>query len=96
MAQVLPDHSVFGEEHGVTWGSGDGADYMWVMDPIDGTKSFITGGWVGGWDMVRHTIACRRDGQLAACLLSIMLHPGPHEADKTVRQPRQHALESSH
>lgn len=34
---------MFGEEHGLTWGSGAGQDYMWVLDPIDGTKSFITG-----------------------------------------------------
>lgn len=48
-AQVVPEHGVFGEEHGVKRGSGAGADYMWVLDPIDGTKSFITGGrCVGG------------------------------------------------
>lgn len=42
--QVVPEHGVFGEEHGLKFGSGAGADYMWVLDPIDGTKSFITGG----------------------------------------------------
>lgn len=36
----VPDHGVFGEEHGIAFGA---SDYMWVLDPIDGTKSFITG-----------------------------------------------------
>lgn len=36
------DHSIFGEEAGVSVGK-DGNQYCWVIDPIDGTKSFITG-----------------------------------------------------
>ncbi|KAJ9530813.1 hypothetical protein QJQ45_028700 [Haematococcus lacustris] len=44
LAQRVPSHAVFGEEQGVQWGSGAGAEFMWVLDPIDGTKSFITGG----------------------------------------------------
>mmetsp|Transcript_117713 Transcript_117713/g.327817 ORF Transcript_117713/g.327817 Transcript_117713/m.327817 type:complete len:661 (-) Transcript_117713:112-2094(-) len=35
-----PDHGIFGEEFGVTRGD---AEFCWVIDPIDGTKSFITG-----------------------------------------------------
>lgn len=36
-----PDHGVLGEEGGL---SGDaGASYQWVLDPIDGTKSFVRG-----------------------------------------------------
>ena len=43
-----PSHAIFGEEHGIEVGaekSGakDGHEYVWVFDPIDGTKSFITG-----------------------------------------------------
>ena len=38
-AQV-PDHGVSGEEHGSVRLD---ADYVWVLDPIDGTKAFITG-----------------------------------------------------
>jgi myo-inositol-1(or 4)-monophosphatase len=34
-----PDHGIFGEETGFT--AGDGG--LWVLDPIDGTKSFLTG-----------------------------------------------------
>ena len=36
----VPDHGVFGEEHGAVRTD---ADYVWVLDPIDGTKAFITG-----------------------------------------------------
>ena len=35
-----PEHSVLGEEYGE---SNPGAEYRWVLDPIDGTKSFILG-----------------------------------------------------
>jgi histidinol phosphatase-like enzyme (inositol monophosphatase family) len=35
-----PDHGVVGEEHGTLRGD---AEYVWVLDPIDGTKAFITG-----------------------------------------------------
>jgi len=36
----VPDHGVYGEEHGVERGD---ADWLWVLDPIDGTRAFITG-----------------------------------------------------
>ena len=35
-----PDHGILGEEHGR---QGLDRRYVWVLDPIDGTKSFITG-----------------------------------------------------
>lgn len=38
-----PEHAIFGEEGGFSPGRDDGEQYMWVIDPIDGTKSFITG-----------------------------------------------------
>ncbi|PSC73171.1 Bifunctional phosphatase chloroplastic [Micractinium conductrix] len=37
-----PDHAIFGEEQGYLAG-GAGSEWLWVVDPIDGTKSFITG-----------------------------------------------------
>jgi len=36
----MPRHGVFGEEHGALRTD---AEYVWVLDPIDGTKAFITG-----------------------------------------------------
>jgi inositol-phosphate phosphatase / L-galactose 1-phosphate phosphatase / histidinol-phosphatase len=38
--QAFPTHGVIGEEHGR---HNDGASHVWVLDPIDGTKSFVTG-----------------------------------------------------
>lgn len=33
-----PGHAIMGEEHGAK----DGRDYRWVLDPIDGTRAFIS------------------------------------------------------
>jgi myo-inositol-1(or 4)-monophosphatase len=38
--QSFPDHGIIGEEFG---NERTDAEYVWVLDPIDGTKSFITG-----------------------------------------------------
>ncbi len=38
--ETYPDHGIFGEEYGAVRKD---ADYVWVLDPIDGTKSFVTG-----------------------------------------------------
>ncbi|MFD2264533.1 inositol monophosphatase family protein [Lacibacterium aquatile] len=40
LAETFPDHGIFGEEHGKT---ALDAKYVWVIDPIDGTRAFITG-----------------------------------------------------
>ena len=36
----VPEHGIYGEEHGVERAD---ANYVWVLDPIDGTRAFITG-----------------------------------------------------
>lgn len=36
----LPDHGILGEEYGP---ENLDAEYVWILDPIDGTKSFISG-----------------------------------------------------
>src|SRR2546430_1111942 len=38
--QTFPDHGIVGEEFGEERAD---AEYVWVLDPIDGTKSFISG-----------------------------------------------------
>jgi histidinol phosphatase-like enzyme (inositol monophosphatase family) len=40
IAAAHPDHGIHGEEFGV---ENPGAEFVWVLDPIDGTKRFITG-----------------------------------------------------
>lgn len=50
-----PDHGILGEEHGVHNGA---AEYQWILDPIDGTKSFICGALTFGT-----LIALMKNGQ---------------------------------
>src|SRR5262245_35704303 len=38
--KAFPDHGIIGEEHGEEQ---RGAEWIWILDPIDGTKSFING-----------------------------------------------------
>lgn len=40
IAATFPEHGILGEEYGATRTD---AEYVWVVDPIDGTKSFMTG-----------------------------------------------------
>ena len=45
--ESFPSHDIFGEEGGMEPGrhpeETTSPKYLWVIDPIDGTKSFITG-----------------------------------------------------
>lgn len=63
IAETYPDHGILGEEHGKTAGNA----YTWVIDPIDGTRSFITG--FPTWGTL---IALSHDG---APILGIMDQP---------------------
>lgn len=38
--KAFPEHGILGEEYG---SEHNDAEYVWVLDPIDGTKSFISG-----------------------------------------------------
>jgi len=40
LSQRFPDHSVSGEEFGTL---NPGQRYRWVLDPVDGTRAFVTG-----------------------------------------------------
>ena len=40
IADRFPEHGIIGEEFGR---EREGAEFVWVLDPIDGTKSFISG-----------------------------------------------------
>ncbi|TWT31679.1 histidinol-phosphatase [Blastopirellula retiformator] len=40
LAERFPADGIIGEEFGVTEGTGD---FRWIIDPIDGTKSFVAG-----------------------------------------------------
>ena len=53
---AFPDHGFFGEEGGKKQAD---ADYLWLVDPIDGTKSFV-----GGYGMFSTQIALMHRGKL--------------------------------
>lgn len=40
IGEAFPDHGIIGEEYG---SENEDADFVWVLDPIDGTVSFING-----------------------------------------------------
>jgi histidinol-phosphatase len=52
----FPDHGFFGEEGG---SENEDAEYLWLVDPIDGTKSFV-----GGYGMFSTQIALMHQGRL--------------------------------
>jgi len=45
ISQRFPDHGILGEEHGHYQPD---ADYQWVLDPIDGTKAFVSHSYLFG------------------------------------------------
>ena len=54
----FPDHGFYGEELGRKQ---TGADYLWLIDPIDGTKAFVR-----GYPLFSVQIALMHQGQLIA------------------------------
>ena len=44
IAENFPDHAIIGEE----WGTTGDSDYTWIIDPVDGTRAFISGAPVWG------------------------------------------------
>jgi inositol-phosphate phosphatase/L-galactose 1-phosphate phosphatase/histidinol-phosphatase len=64
----FPQHGIIGEEHGAEKAD---AEYVWVLDPIDGTKSFISGRPLFGT-----LIALCRKGRP---VLGVIDHPAIHE-----------------
>jgi inositol-phosphate phosphatase/L-galactose 1-phosphate phosphatase/histidinol-phosphatase len=55
IAQAFPAHGIIGEEEGRVRAD---AEYVWVLDPIDGTKNFIS-----GIPLFGTLIALARDGR---------------------------------
>lgn len=56
LKQHFPDHGFFGEELGKETGDNR---HLWLIDPIDGTKSFVR-----GYPMFSTQIALMKDGEL--------------------------------
>lgn len=64
ITRTFPDHGILGEEFPPHQ---PGARYQWVLDPIDGTKNFVAGGYIFGT-----LIALVEDGQP---ILGAVNHP---------------------
>jgi histidinol-phosphatase len=55
LKREYPNHAFYGEEHGRE----GGGDFLWLIDPIDGTKAFVR-----GYPMFSTQIALMRCGEL--------------------------------
>jgi myo-inositol-1(or 4)-monophosphatase len=63
LKQAYPGHAVLAEESGASAGA-DGAEYLWIIDPLDGTTNFIH-----GFPQYAVSIALQHRGQLTqACV----------------------------
>lgn len=56
LLEAFPDHGFYGEESGANEAE---SDYLWLVDPIDGTKSFVA-----GYGMFSTQIALMHRGEL--------------------------------
>jgi histidinol phosphatase-like enzyme (inositol monophosphatase family) len=70
--KAFPSHGIIGEEHG---SEQPDAEYLWILDPIDGTQSFINGvplfgTLIGLW---------RRGAGGERAVLGCINHPAMHE-----------------
>lgn len=68
LLDAFPDHGFFGEESGKQQAD---AEYLWLVDPIDGTKSFV-----GGYGMWSTQIALMHRGEL---VLGVSSAPAQNE-----------------
>ncbi|HLF29651.1 MAG TPA: inositol monophosphatase family protein [Xanthomonadales bacterium] len=74
LLDAFPQHGFYGEESGRTT---ETAEYLWLVDPIDGTKSFVA-----GYGMFSTQIALMHRGEL---LLGVSSAPAHHELAWAVR-----------
>lgn len=74
LLRAFPDHGFYGEESGKDHAD---AEYLWLVDPIDGTKSFI-----GGYGMFSTQIALMHRGEL---VLGVSSAPAAGEVAWAVR-----------
>jgi histidinol-phosphatase len=66
LLDAFPDHGFYGEESGKKRAD---ADYLWLVDPIDGTKSFV-----GGYGMFSTQIALMHRNELILGVSSAPAH----------------------
>jgi myo-inositol-1(or 4)-monophosphatase len=62
--RAYPDHAILAEESGAKAGSEGGAEYTWIIDPLDGTTNFIH-----GFPQYAVSIALRHKGVLTQAVI---------------------------
>ena len=73
LLEAFPEHGFYGEESGKCQAN---AEYLWLVDPIDGTKSFV-----GGYGMFSTQIALMHKGEL---ILGVSCAPAAGETARAV------------
>jgi histidinol-phosphatase len=68
LQNAFPDHGIFGEEYGA---DNKNSEYLWLVDPIDGTKSFVK-----RYGMFSTQIALMHEGEL---VLGVSCAPAMNE-----------------
>ena len=68
LSEAFPDHGIFGEEYGA---ENKDTEYLWLVDPIDGTKSFVK-----RYGMFSTQIALMHNGEL---ILGVSCAPAMNE-----------------
>ena len=68
ISRAFPDHGIFGEEYGT---DNRDTEYLWLIDPIDGTKSFVN-----RYGMFSTQIALMHNGDL---ILGVSCAPAMNE-----------------
>ena len=68
IGRAFPEHGIFGEEYGV---ENKDTEYLWLVDPIDGTKSFVK-----RYGMFSTQIALMHKGEL---ILGVSCAPAMNE-----------------
>ena len=66
LTEAFPDHGIYGEEFGTDQPD---AEYLWLVDPIDGTKSFVR-----GTGMFSTQIALMHEGRIVLGVSSAPAH----------------------
>ena len=75
LRSAFPDFGIYGEEHGIS-GPTD-AVYVWVIDPIDGTRAFAE-----GQDSWAHSLAIAEKGEVIAAVIFLPLKSMLYTAEK--------------
>ncbi|MEI7612209.1 MAG: inositol monophosphatase family protein [Betaproteobacteria bacterium] len=59
LREAYPEYGILAEESGLTAGEGEGSEYQWIIDPLDGTTNFLH-----GFPQYAVSIALAHKGQL--------------------------------